>query len=70
VSTKAIREHAELLQYFGGTDDSKSFLDDRGTGVQSLLREQATINRSTAQVLYPKVECHISVRIEPRAWNL
>jgi hypothetical protein len=50
VSTKAIREHAELLQYFGGADESKSFLDDRG-GVQSLLREQATINRSTAQVL-------------------
>lgn len=49
VSTKAIREHAELLQYFGGADESKSFLDDRG-GVQSLLREQATINRSTAQL--------------------
>ncbi|KAG0588231.1 hypothetical protein M758_2G179200 [Ceratodon purpureus] len=49
VSTKAIREHAELLQYFGGADESKKFLDDRG-GVQSLLREQATINRSTAQI--------------------
>jgi Golgi SNAP receptor complex protein 1 len=50
VSTKAQREHAELLQYFGGNDESKSFLDDRGSGVNSLLREQATINRSTAQL--------------------
>lgn len=50
VTANANRERAQLLQHFGGTGESKGFLDDRGNGLQSLFREQANINRSTAQI--------------------
>ncbi|KAG0577748.1 hypothetical protein KC19_5G178100 [Ceratodon purpureus] len=52
VNAKASREHAELLQHFSRGDERNAFMDDGEFGLQqqSLLREQATINRSTAQM--------------------
>ena len=53
MNAKASREHAELLQHFSRGDERNAFMDDGEFGLQqqSLLREQATINRSTAQVI-------------------
>lgn len=53
MNAKASREHADLLQHFSRGDERNAFMDDGESGLQqqSLLREQATINRSTAQVM-------------------